>query len=182
MPNRLQILCIRDLKRAQRPPQPVRPAMRQGQRAPEQQHHVMQQPPMMMAPAQPFMQQHTPPAFNPNAAAQGPYMNPACAQAGGRDKAACCAVRRPRGCDFSVSAASSRTPEIHVVQILEQQARDADFPFEDLEEAQLMSALGSLTLEDHSCMTDEEIPPRRRLQANKQQISLYFPGRLKRAL
>jgi len=89
---------------------------------------------------------------------------------------------RPRGCDFSVSAASSRTPEIHVVQILEQQARDADFPFEDLEEAQLMSALGSLTLEDHSCMTDEEIPPRRRLQANKQQISLYFPGRLKRAL
>jgi len=124
-PGHYTNLCIRDLQRAQRPPQPVRPtmqqgqqmrhyaqparqppneqaqpAMRQGQRAPEQQHHVMQQPPvmqqqygasyglqpvhaqqqpvqpMMMAPAQPFMQQHTPPAFNPNAAAQGPYMNP----------------------------------------------------------------------------------------------------------
>jgi hypothetical protein len=86
---------------ARQPPnEQAQPAMRQGQRAPEQQHHVMQQPPvmqqqygasyglqpvhaqqqpvqpMMMAPAQPFMQQHTPPAFNPNAAAQGPYMNP----------------------------------------------------------------------------------------------------------
>jgi hypothetical protein len=90
-------VCLRHMAR---PAQPMRPAMQQGQRAPMRQPPAMQQPPtmqqqygaqygpqpvhahqqavhpMMMAPAQPFMQQHTPPAFNPNAAAQGPYMDP----------------------------------------------------------------------------------------------------------
>jgi hypothetical protein len=80
--------------------QTMRPAMQQGQRAPLRQPPAMQQPPtmqqqygaqygpqpvqarqqtmppMMMAPGQPLMQQHTPPAFNPHAAVQGPYMDP----------------------------------------------------------------------------------------------------------